>query len=188
MKMANQGIMHAAGAWGGLPLCRTRRAHMSKPVELFRTDVCQCKRCAAIVAKMTKRKHTKLIAHLIDAGQELFADHDLGFPQTCDGFMCAMWQNDMDMKTWDATREEYTEALSEAYEALSCKMTKANHTLIIDSASNLPAEVIEARAHGLEVSYRDTKLHCGKSSWTERHWTVFCTEEEFERFIEWGQP
>ena len=57
--MANQGIMHAAGAWGGLPLCRTRRAHMSKPVELFRNDVCQCKRCAAIVAKRDARAAAK---------------------------------------------------------------------------------------------------------------------------------
>jgi hypothetical protein len=48
----NQGIMHAAITAGGMPLCRRPNAHMSTTIESFRVAGKQCKRCAAIVAKM----------------------------------------------------------------------------------------------------------------------------------------
>ena len=65
---------------------------------------------------MSKVKMRKLIKHLTEAAKELLQDHDLGPPDNFTDFMRCMWQDDMDMKTWGATREEYTHALRTAYE------------------------------------------------------------------------
>ena len=68
--------------------------------------------------ELTDIEHERLVKHLTEAGKELFEDHDLGFPQTFEEFMLAMWQDDLDMETWEATREEYTDALRAAYRRL----------------------------------------------------------------------
>jgi hypothetical protein len=65
---------------------------------------------------MRQREYTRLVRHLVSASAELFQDHDLGFPQTRDEYMRAMWQEDTEMKHWKATREDYTDALREAYD------------------------------------------------------------------------
>jgi len=64
---------------------------------------------------MTKKKFDRLVEYLRVAALELYEDHDLGFPETFEDFCRAMWQDDMDMETWNVNREYYRGALHEAW-------------------------------------------------------------------------
>ena len=60
-----------------------------------------------------------LIDELLEAANDLYLDHDLGFPQTYEDFERAMWQDDTHMNQWEVTREDYTNAMRVAYRMLS---------------------------------------------------------------------
>jgi hypothetical protein len=58
------------------------------------------------------------------------------------------------------------------------------HILINWLRDETPAIVHDAKAAGFSLSY----VNCDDGKLQERKWFIYATEEEFLRFMEWGQP
>jgi hypothetical protein len=67
---------------------------------------------------MNEKQFRALVRHLTEAAHEAFDNCAVDErPDIYQEFERAMWQDDRDMEKWEATRDEYMDAMSLAYDA-----------------------------------------------------------------------